>query len=106
MTAKPPTPQGTSRLLAQAGFKRSERLSAYANTAGFRARAGRDTRVAPGTFVRVRWWPDSSYNPSDYREITKQRDGWLAKYAEVLSAGGWAVETKADCLIVTAGEGQ
>lgn len=104
MPSKPPTPQGISALLRKAGFERSLQREFASHTAGFRVRAGRDTRIAPGPYVRVRWWPDSSYQPAIPGVLNDRRATWLAKYARVLTTAGWPVEVRKDCLIVTARE--
>lgn len=92
MTPKPKTPtaSGISRLLAAAGFKRSERqIGGYGS--GFVA----ETRDA----VRVwhRFWSMGGGDAAP----------WLAKYAEAITAEGWTVRTENDAfgrpvLIVTA----
>lgn len=92
MTAKTPTASGISRLLAAAGFKRSERqIGGFGN--GFVAEK---IHARPGTVrVRHRFW---SMGGGDYAP-------WLAKYAEAIAAAGWAVEDRERDLIVTAKEG-
>ena len=94
MTAKTPTASGISRLLAAANFKRSERqIGGYGS--GFVAE-----KTEGAVRVRHRFW---SMGGGD-------AEPWLAKYAEAITAAGWAVRTEDDSfgrpvLIVTAKEG-
>ena len=97
MTAKIPTASGISRLLATAGFKRSERqVGGYGS--GFVAEKDRTTEGA----LRVwhRFWSMGGGDAAP----------WLAKYAGAIAAEGWTVRAGNDpfgkpCLIVTAKEG-
>lgn len=93
MTAKTPTASGISRLLAKAGFKRSERqIGGYSS--GFVAAATEDS-----IRVRHRFWSMGGGDAAP----------WIAKYAEAITAEGWVVRAENDplgkpCLIVTAKE--
>jgi hypothetical protein len=89
MTAKPPTPQAVSALLKRAGFKRSERqIGGFGD--GFVAE--KDWTAKGAVRVGHRFW---SLRGGD-------RGPWLAKYAEAITAAGWAVEAGERELVVTA----
>ena len=95
---KPPTPQGISRLLAQAGFERSNipskrRGLAYAG--GFQVEEGR----LCGDGIIVYWWAPPGTPPTEVRASTK---AMLAKFAEQISGAGWHVDVERVRLIVTA----
>ena len=91
---KTPTASGISRLLAAAGFRRSERqVGGYGS--GFVA-----AKTEDAIRVRHRFWSMGGGDAAP----------WLEKYAEVITAAGWAVRAGNDalgqpCLIVTAKEG-
>ena len=97
---RPPTPQGISALLKKAGhdrvtFSKSRIRGLREYSAGFRAT--KPIGYPDGT-VEVQWWPSSfSHSPQ-----TEQRVAWLARYAEAITAAGWAVDrSRPDKLIVT-----
>jgi hypothetical protein len=97
-----PTPQGVSRLLANAGFDRSvtkpSRIKGFQEWyAGYHVTAS----MLPG-HVLVVHRVNSLHRtaPSSVREMTQK----LAAYAEVIAAGGWSVATESGHLTVTARE--
>ena len=92
-TSKSPTAQGISRVLKEAGFKRSERqIGGFGS--GFVAASTEDA-----VRVRHRFWSMGGGDAAP----------WLEKYAEAITAAGWTVRPADDplghpCLIVTAKE--
>lgn len=92
VTAKPPTPQGISRLLKNAGCKRSERQIGGFSTGYV---VGTDYRRADAVQVRHRFWSMGGGDATPH----------LAFYAEIITAAGWAVElTGLQAITVTAPE--
>ena len=93
MTSKTPTAPGISHLLASAGFKRSERQTGGYGS-GFVV-----AKTEDAIRVRHRFWSMGGGDAAP----------WLEKYAEAITAAGWAVRTENDalghpCLIVTSGK--
>ena len=98
-SSKTPSAPGISRLLAKAGFERSVSRSFRSgarSTSGFRVSASYGP--AGGTEVRHITW---SMNPP--RNIVSE---WLGKYADVITAAGYAATRPEDrdILIVTSGK--
>ena len=90
MTAKTPTASGISRLLATAGFRRSERqIGGYSS--GYVAE--KHNAAEGAVRVRHRFWSMGGGDAAP----------WIAKYAETITAAGWDVKTNVRGeLIVTA----
>ena len=92
MTVKHPTPQGISRLLASAGFTRTE-ISRFVQVPGFSVtRDRRDQRT-----VRV------AYRVATRTAVQICKD-ILAAYAKTITEAGWSVEAGEYELTVTARE--
>lgn len=95
MSAKPPTPQAISSLLRKAGFEKAvitdNNRYHKENTAGFHIVKGAGD-------VRVTWWSESvlpSARTTAFVEAERAEERrMLTVYAEVIRAGGWAVEEK------------
>jgi len=100
-TPKTPTASGISRLLAKAGFEKSE--SSATRIRGYR-RSSEGFIVAQPTAVgevEVRY--TRGFLPQS--EADRIRPGMLADYAEAITGAGYSVETRDNLLIVTAKEG-
>jgi len=100
-TPKTPTASGISRLLAKAGFERSEssatRIRGWRNhTEGFSVNKWDDDGAVEVGYNR------GLRPPSEAEQI---RPGMLADYTETITAAGYAVTEKRGRLIVTAKEG-
>lgn len=96
MTPHPPTPQGISALLKRAGFTKSVRTPRMGSSSGYQV--AKDYGNLNGVAVRHITW---SMNPPE--NIVSE---WLSKYADAISAAGYAVTRPEDrdILIVTAKE--
>lgn len=95
----PPTPQAISALLRKAGFDRA--TYSKSSIRGMREHSqGYHVQADPSGGVSVNWWQSSlihGTNPTRNREM-------LAHYAQAITAAGFAVESRAHKLIVTAQE--
>jgi hypothetical protein len=99
MIAKTPTPQGISRLLASAGFSKSARTGRMGSSSGYQvAKDYGNIHSVGGVQVRHITW---SMNPP--KHVVSE---WLGKYADAITAAGYAVIRPEDrqILIVTAKE--
>jgi hypothetical protein len=100
--SKPPTPQGISRLLAKAGFKKAEsrRVGRFHEMSeGFITHAAGDDRSAGVIIAHARGFAFGD-------EIRTLRDQAFSRYTETLLDAGFSVRPQGDRLIVTAGEGE
>ena len=93
--SKSPTAQGISRLLATAGFERSERRQTgadLARTEGFAVASGVRTGVVTVEHCAMLGTPVEQY------------EQWHERYAETIGAAGYATEIDDLGVIVTAKE--
>jgi len=98
VTAKPPTPQGISRLLKSAGFTRcapADQVGINHATSGYRVSADLRRNDA----VRVVY-----YSPPAEVPPGNTRLDFLAAYTKTITEAGWTVETGEYELTVTAGK--
>jgi len=93
MPGKTPTPQGISRLLAKAGFTRSELYPKGPRRGEVRIGGFHVTASITELAVLVRYWPLLSSGLADNRAT-------LTRYAEALP--GYEVELRRHELVVTA----
>jgi hypothetical protein len=92
MAPKPPTPQGISRLLKDAGFTRAL-IARFTLTSGYHVTADRRRTGA----VRVEW-KAAQINGA----TAALRDYYLVRYARAVTAAGWSVNPGEYELVVTA----
>jgi len=95
MTAKTPTASGISRLLASAGFTRSESAGRAGQCSGFEVRKN----YGRPDSVRVRFYSRMSAS----WELHQSK---ISGYAKAITEAGWSVETGDWDLIVTAGKAE
>jgi hypothetical protein len=67
--------------------------------------AGYHVKSWMGT-VRVNWWPESDDSAAAHQAAIPVAREMQARYAEAITAAGYAVETTMHTLIVTAGVGE
>jgi hypothetical protein len=84
-TGKTPTASGISRLLAKAGFERSEDKPGGSYDEGFRVSRYR----LDGNAVLVNWWADSAETEPGHA----RRREMLDRYEAAITEAGYAVET-------------
>lgn len=98
MTGKPPTQQGISALLRKAGFEKS--AASPTGVKGVRIRSAGYT--ASGPYPGIVWVSHETASlqphPQDQGRIASAH----AAYATAIEAAGYAVERRADRLVVTA----